>query len=245
MTVDDSRKGYAICTDARSGSSLLSRALFSTGRLGDPREHFHDRAYVRALRRRNGLGEVLDCATTPNGVFGLKVFAPHFDVSRGLDWATLPGLRFVHLTRTDLLGQAISLARARQTSKFKSYQVSTAEPRFRGRAIAAALAEIAYGRARWDCFFARNGIEPLRLTYEAVVSAPQAAATAVAELIGLTGPVTVDLAKFDLAIQRDAVSDQWRARFLAERSNYGYFDAGWLTAITAVPTRFARLFLGG
>jgi LPS sulfotransferase NodH len=42
------KRGYAICTSARSGSNWLCYLLSSTGQLGHPREYFNVEA-----RRRN------------------------------------------------------------------------------------------------------------------------------------------------------------------------------------------------
>src|SRR4051794_35107226 len=106
----EARCGYALCGDARSGSSLLRQLLASTGKLGRPAEFFRDPRDARriAANPQVELRRLARRAATPNGVYGLKIFAPHFDMVTQARWAErLPRLAFVHLSRADLLGQAI------------------------------------------------------------------------------------------------------------------------------------------
>jgi LPS sulfotransferase NodH len=241
------RRGYAICTEARSGSVFLSHLLRSTGRLGKPWEFFHDPAVARAVVA-DPEAELLRLAreaATPNGVYGLKVFTPHFDMVVGARWAErLPGLAFVHLSRRDLLAQAISLARALQTGQYKGDQPPGAAPLYDRAQIADCLARIAWGQARWESWFARNGIEPLRLVYEEVAAAPQAAVDAVARLVGLDGPVPVDASQVAVRVQRDAATLEWRERFVRETGDISYLDGGRLFSRLRRGGAFARWFLG-
>ena len=239
------RRGYAICAEARSGSIFFSRILQSTGALGMPWEWFHDPGWVRALADPLHFEAVLDSATTPNGVYALKLFSPQFELATKLRWAErLPNLHFVYLERADLLGQAISLARALQTGQYKSDQPALGEARYDRRAIEDCLARLAYGRARWQCWFARNGLQPLRLVYEDIVRDPQRGVDRVAAHIGLGAEPRADLAKVDLPVQRDSASGEWRARFVHEAGDLGYLDGGWLFSRRRGGGRLARLFLG-
>ncbi|HXO69239.1 MAG TPA: Stf0 family sulfotransferase, partial [Bradyrhizobium sp.] len=121
------QRGYAICTQPRSGSNLLCQFLSSTDQLGYPLEYFNGPG-----RRALGLPDfpdapelqikaVLRLGATPNGVYAVKLFASQFAAfSRGLQWMDLlPNLHFVYLTRDDLLGQAISWARALPTEQYR------------------------------------------------------------------------------------------------------------------------------
>jgi len=240
------RRGYAICTEARSGSVFLSQLLRSTGRLGKPWEFFHDAAVARTVvADPAALLRQAREAATENGIYGLKVFTPHFDMVVDARWAErLPGLAFVHLVRRDLLGQALSLARALQTGQYKGDQPASPPPRYDRALIADCLARIAWGQARWESWFARNGISRLKLVYEEVMAAPQAAVDAVAALVGLDGPAILDLSQVAVRIQRDSASAEWRARFVAEAGDTGYLDGGRLFSRLRRGGAFARLFLG-
>lgn len=231
-------RGYAICTAPRSGSNFLSQLLASTGVLGRPLEYFNgagrryfdDPAYpddpVLQIER------ILVMGATPNGVYGLKIFAHQHDwIVDSIRWAELlPELRFVFLKRGDLLAQAISWVRAEQTGQYRHSQPARAEPSFDTDKIAASLTSIATEYARWELFFARNGIGPVRLFYEDVVRAPQAAVDRVADLFDLMGAAQVDADRVSVRVQRDALAEEWHRRFVAERGDPNFVDRLWAAA---------------
>jgi LPS sulfotransferase NodH len=220
------RKGYVICGDHRSGSTYLCQLLTSTGVLGRPKEFFSDPFVAIEIERdRAALQRLLDKASTPNGIYGLKVFTQQFDVTMKSGWPErLPGPRFVHLQRRDLLGQAMSFVRSIQTDQFRSGEAARAEPFYDGVAIAGHLARLADNEARWRRYFARNGLEPLWLTYEALVADPAAAVAAVAAYVGYGEPVEPDLSQVTVSVQRDDASEEWRRRFVAECGDINHLD---------------------
>ena len=77
--------------------------------------------------------------------------------------------------------------------------------------------------ARWQFYFAKNGIEPLELWYEDVAASPAAAVERVARLVGIPAPPLPEPSRLTLRIQRDEVSEAWRARFLAESADLTAF----------------------
>lgn len=220
-------KGYAICGEPRSGSTYLAQLLQSTGVLGRPFEFFRT-VQAAAAAERDPVGELermVREASSPNGVYGFKIFAWQFDFAEKSGWADrLPGLHFVHLERLDLLGQAISLVRAEQTGRYFPGQPAHAEPRYDRSAIARALRRLALNQARWRLWFARNGIVPLRLTYEGVVADPPAAARAVGAHLGIAEPFEIRLDQVDVPIARDEVNQAWRAAFLADSHDRSRLD---------------------
>lgn len=221
------RTGYAICGEPRSGSTFLGRVLHSTGVLGAPFEFFRHAAEIARAEAdpENELRGRIERASSPNGVYGLKIFSSQFDLAEKTGWARrLPNLRFIHLERTDLLGQAISTLRATQTGRYQTSQEETREPHYDRARIEAALTRIAHNQARWRVWFSRNGISPLRLTYEEVAAGPQAAATAVGALLGLQAEPVADLSAVRISVLRDSLTDTWRARFVAEASDTSYLD---------------------
>lgn len=169
-----------------------------------------------------------DMAATANGVYGFKVLPSQFE--RALPTGVLdelPKLSFIHLRRQDLVGQAISFVRAVQTSQWNSVSGRQNEPNYNRRAISDRLVALAKNEARWRYYFARTGLKPLHMIYEEVAADPQAAVAAVADLVGLSpAPVLApDLVELD--IQRDALNESWRARFLAEARNLAVFHKLW------------------
>ena len=224
------RRGYVICGEARSGSSFLVRVLISTGELGFPFEYFSRGGCRREMLAdpERGLRDLLRHAASPNGIYGIKLFSRQLEITGTAGWlGRLPHLQFVHLERRDLLGQAISLLRANQTGQFVSMEPARAEPRYDRRAIAGLLGDIAADQARWRAYFARNGIEPLQLFYEDVVADPQAAASAVAERVGLGHAPAIDLGRVAPTVQRDDLSLAWRERFLDEAGDLDRMATAW------------------
>lgn len=225
-------RGYAICTSPRSGSNLFGQHLSSTGVLGKPLEYFNGSA-----RRSLGYPDYPDDPTqqidwilsegaTPNGIYGVKIFPNQFDeVEKSLSWTQLlPNLAFVLLKRRDLLGQAISALRAAQTLQYRSTQVPQGVPCYDGRQIHARLQVAARDYARWELFFARKDITPTIIIYEDMQADPQTAVDQVAHQFGLRKRARVSAECIDLQVQRDALTDQWRARFLAEYDCFSSLD---------------------
>lgn len=70
--------------------------------------------------------------------------------------------------------------------------------------------------AWWDIFFTRHVVVPTIIVYEDLLADPQAAVDQVADLFGLRGYARVASERIDLTMQRDATTEEWRTRFLAE-----------------------------
>lgn len=226
MKAGFAKRGYVICTAARSGSNFLAQLLTSTGELGRPLEYFNGPAR-RTLDHpdysddpETQLQVITKLGATENGIYGFKLFIHQFDLVSQTRWAVrLPNLAFVHLERRDVLGQAISWARARQTGQYRSTSASGGLPVYDGPTIAHCLSIIISEQARWRAYFAVNGLTPLTMFYEDLMDDPDAAVEAMGRLMRLPGPPHPNRALIDLAIQRDDLSAEWRARFLAEHGD--------------------------
>lgn len=223
------RRGYAICTTPRSGSNLLCQYLTSTGVLGRPLEYFNGMAR-RALEDPGypdepalQLHRIVTTGSTRNGVYGVKVFAyQHAAVAPTLEWpGLLPNLSFVYLERRNRLGQAVSWARAVQTTQYRSTQPPQAAPVYDARLIKERLDALDGERAQWREFFDSRNIKPLEIAYEDFIVNPQDTVDRVAEFIGLRSPTRVSHDLIDLKIQRDAETDDWCVRFLREHDSVG------------------------
>lgn len=225
------RRGYAICTQPRSGSNLLCQYLSSTGQLGYPLEYFNGPG-----RRALGLPDfpddpklqidaILRIGATPNGVYAVKLFASQFaGVGRHLRWMDLlPDLHFVYLIREDLLGQAISWARALQTEQYRSTQPVKRVAAYDAGLIRSQLMAIVQERAQWEVFFARTGIRPLRIVYERFLEDQSNHVGLVADLVDVSTPI-IDQPGIDLVMQRDTVTEEWRQRFRAENGDPNVLD---------------------
>lgn len=213
-------RGFAVCTEPRSGSNFFCQLLTSTGVLGRPLEYFNgpgrrafdDPDYPDDPEAQ--LRIILDRGSTPNGVYGFKIFSRQSDQAAPKRWAQrLPSLRFIHLQRRDVLGQAISRVRAEQTGRFRSYaQGNGAREHYDPDAIMAMLSDVVVGNARWTAYFAAAGKLPLTLFYEDIISKPYAAVSLTARLFSLGAVANLDA--IDVRVQRDEVSEVWRHRFI-------------------------------
>jgi trehalose 2-sulfotransferase len=130
---------------------------------------------------------------------------------------------FIHLRRVDTVAQAVSRLRAEQGGLWHRdadgsdrERVTAAETvHYDGERIAAFRAELDGDEAGWSDFFATNGIEPVRLTYEGLTADPVAAIGTVLEAMGLprdrAGAVRVRTARL-----ADEESRAWVERFRRE-----------------------------
>ncbi|MDX8445711.1 Stf0 family sulfotransferase [Mesorhizobium captivum] len=224
------RVGILVCTSPRSGSNHLAGLMASAG-LGNPLEWFGGRRLLELPGYpREPSAQLLRALTegrSPSGVYAIKLFASQFaQVAKKVNLpASLPNPRYVRLTRSDLLGQAISWARARQTRRFRSTEVSHAPPRYNSGAIAESLEKIFMENLAWDAWFAKNGLPFLALTYEQIQQDPVGNLKKVAQLAGVE-PVWGTNLESGLEIQRDAINDEWRKRFLSEYTDSSSFRHG-------------------
>ena len=215
---------YVVCCNPRSGSTYLVLLLASTKVLGYPWEwirgdgglaHHSFESYTSDAQEQ--IDAVLNKGRTSNGVCALKMLTEHFDSRAPSLWVKkMPALKYIYLTRDDLLGQAISLSIARQTNSYGSWTTRQSAPVYDADHINYCLDFIALGEARWRKFFAINNISPLVITYEKIVEAPQSTVDDIAKLVGIRD-APIDWKGVNAEIQRDLTTVEWRARFTAER----------------------------
>jgi LPS sulfotransferase NodH len=225
-------KPYLLASVPRTGSTLLSHLLWRTGCLGAPLEYLNfvpegpygfvskspeaqQRLWDSVLRRR----------TSPNGVFGAKVFPQQFEElhagnSELLDRAIrtlLPGggrNRVIELRRRDRTAHAISYARATLSGVWRKEQEAAGrgEPDYSAQAIANAEQAIAQQEERWQAMYRDLGVEPLVVWYEDVVADPDGVVATVAEylVVELDPAATVDVPQIER--QEQAGAREWGER---------------------------------
>jgi trehalose 2-sulfotransferase len=225
------QRSIVLATDERTGSEWLCALLGATGRLGRPSEYFNTpwmRRFIPdypesvpaqiAIAHRVG--------TTANGCLSIKLHPWHLDrlLQGGTVSSAFPAPSFVRLLRRDLLAQALSLYRARQTGSFHSHIAEERRADFNADAIEQQVHELAVNRVRWDMYFARTGIVPLVLSYEELRANPLGVVRQIAARVGER------VGRHDLADvrptgqQADAVSAEWKERYIRERGSPDRFD---------------------
>ena len=229
-------KTILLCADERTGSHLLSQHLATTGILGRPYEYFnthwmrsHHEDYPEEVSEQ--LKEAVRHGMTSNGVLGLKMHPwamdrvlPHIDLSQDLGQVF-----FVLLTRVDILGQAISLLKAKQTDVWVGGRPAITPggtARYDGPLLLDTVRDLLGRRARWELYFARNGVVPLRTTYEEVIADAQEVVDRIAAHAGVDGNRELGRERwYSFDRQADAINEEWRRCFTAEFSDLQVLDA--------------------
>jgi trehalose 2-sulfotransferase len=242
---------FVICTSPRSGSTLLCGLLKAAGQ-GRPASLFHEprleawleeyglakqafASEVEALRAvfaaalAEGRGETdVFGLRMQRGSFGffaekLRVVHPGLQSDAARMRAAFGRVLFIHLTRGDKLGQAISLVKASQSGLWHRNADGSElerlappqEPVYDRAVIAREMAELVAMDRGWLDWFAAEGISPLRISYEALSADPRAELARVLQALG-RDPAAAAQLRPPVAKLADAVSRDWAARFSAE-----------------------------
>lgn len=191
--------------------------------------------------QRDTLVRVFDAAvakgTDGTGMFGLRLQRHSFaffveqlavlyprqpsDLAR-FEAAFGPTL-FIHLTRPDKVAQAVSCLKAEQSGLWHvapdgSEIERTAPPKvpsYDGAALRSLYEEFTGFDEAWPLWFASQGIEPLRITYDELSADPQATLRQVLGALGLE-PRAADGVAPGVAKLADGISAEWVSRFRSE-----------------------------
>lgn len=205
---------YILCATPRTGSTLLCSLLSSTGVAGRPESFFREPDQRKwAARFGISVGEDGACdysefvagamkfGSTANGVFGARVMwgtmsvlvsglQPASGARRDVDVleGAFGALRFVHLSRRDVIGQAVSWARAEQSGYWQHGDAARAEPRLDVEQVDALVGTIQDHNAAWEAWFAEQSVEPLLVEYESLASDPAETVRGVLKHLGNQPP---------------------------------------------------------
>ncbi len=127
---------------------------------------------------------------------------------------------FVYLSRDDKLAQAVSLVKAEQTGLWHIAPDGTeverlgpsGEPAYDFQRLRRKVAELETHDAAWNPWFEEQGIEPLRIGYEALSADPAAGLGAICNALGIVAP-RADEVRPGVAKLADAVSRDWIDRY--------------------------------
>ena len=146
-----------------------------------------------------------------------------------------PNLHYIRITRRDKLRQAISYWKAKETGVWgkeraragrtgqgrraivKGARRTGKEPEFDFAGIDALLQSIIEEEAGIERFFADAGIAPMHVVYEELVERYAETTRAVLDELGIALPPDLDLGQPRTMKLADNTTDEWVARFAAER----------------------------
>lgn len=160
---------------------MLADVLGQTQTVAKPHEHFFPNTPTPVpdwMAPCADLQEALRtlAAKTPTGYMGIKgdLYQMFPLISEGLFAGPGSFFKHMYLTRRDVVGQAISLARAIKTKEFHSYDKPVADPDLTVEDVVEQIRYLRAMEADWETVFTALEVTPLRLTYEELVSEPAA-----------------------------------------------------------------------
>jgi trehalose 2-sulfotransferase len=249
-----SPKTYLICSTPRSGSTMLAFGLGSTKIAGNPNEYldanvvfnwsqqfgFSIRSYADYLQ------QLIAATSTPNGVFGVKTMWHSVQDTLAVYARTMPELaslplheqiaallhhpKYLFITRSDKLRQAISLVKASQTNIWilwpgDAAPKAAAEPRYDPAAIEEQLNTIIWVEQVWESFFSVSGIQPYRVIYEDLVERYEAVILDILRYLDISVPPGFAVPAPVTVQQADKISEEWVQRFTNEPKTARAFQA--------------------
>jgi LPS sulfotransferase NodH len=256
-----------IATTPRSGSWLLSDFLARTGQVGVGREYFHVN-YVAAMSHERGLattriteeyiGEILREASDAGVCFAtklhwlqinqlvdaLRVIHPELAAANAMATdlieASLPGSRYLYLSRRDKARQAISMFRAMRTERWWELDDAPTGPESTGPELTGpesapfpdylAIRWFEDGlrseEAEWDRYFRVFGIVAHQVVYEDLVAQPQRVLRGVLDWLGLD-QVAPPAGPSRLRRQADTETERILAEYLHIRDDLPSRPPGW------------------
>lgn len=196
---------YVLCSNPRSGTTLICDLLRQTGVAGTPESYFRQKSLADWCRAWGIAGEVRPtdagfskaylsamqlAGRSGTQTFGLRLMGP--DLTFACDWlarlhptaqtdrarfeAAIGTTRYIHLSRTDKLAEAVSYLRAEQTGLWHSNpdggdieRIQPTEPDgYDASRITERMEMLQAYDETWKRWFAAQGLDPLRLSYEAL-----------------------------------------------------------------------------
>lgn len=225
-TVVRPRVQLMIASVPRSGSTAFCNDLWNTGILGAPMEYLNLKWVEQNGRWREDLTDLMEywrkvqsVRTSPNGLFSYKMFVPNYFSMLERRPALLESLtptHVVYFTRTDVVAQAVSYARAIETQHwFNGAQHTDLE--YDKKLIDDALAKIVEQKSQWEKLFERTGAtDILRLSYEDYLRDSQGVIRDVIRFTLGSDEGRQDLGIPPIDIQRDISSFQWAERYVKD-----------------------------
>jgi LPS sulfotransferase NodH len=226
---------YMLATIPRSGSTYCAIRLWKTGLLGAPMEYlnfrimgdlFHRLGYtadqeghIPPTQIQNYWNDVQRLRTSPNGVFGYKMFTANYvEIAQKYPefLQQITPNYVIYLVRRDLLGQAMSYSRAQRSKVWFADVANTPEVGYDYAHIKQCMQAIETQRQRWEAAFKLTGAEPIRIYYEDLMGDSSVTISSILSQMGIKEDAGAAIDVPMINRQTDGVSRNWRERFLED-----------------------------
>jgi len=228
---------YVLAAAPRSGSNMLVRALWHTGRAGFADGYLTDTHVLDYFERwgfdtadpaglvKSYIAKLMTCRTSPNGVFGIKVHGEHLQgLEVDLD-ELLMSPRYIWLRRRDRLRQAISYVLARQTGVwivdgiYLSTSQALSEPQYNYAEIRRHLQHLDGETRAWQQYFDRRELIPHVVFYEDMLAGYPETILGCLRHLGVDPPDSLP----DPGIKRQSgeITERWLDMFERDSARYG------------------------
>lgn len=241
---------YILCTSPRSGSTLLCSLLRATGAAGHPASWFHDPSFEdwaeelnvapQSSNEKDLIAELIAAAVHQGrgdtGLFGLRLqrqsaefflqalrtLHPGTDGDRQRIERCFGPTKFIHLTRSSKIEQAISYVTAQQSglwhraadgSELERLAPPCARTFDRATLQTWERTFTHYDKA-WNDWFAQEQIVPVRLTYDDLAQDPTATLRVVLDALGLD-PGLAEGVQPGVMKLADEINRNWLSRYLS------------------------------
>lgn len=239
--VDATTKTLIIASTGRCGSHMLGHALQKTNCFGFPLEYVNP-SNIDSWKTRFGKKNLEDTLTaiqyhrtSPNGVFGIKIHYSHIKSFKGFNnlKSCFKNAYFVHLTRKNVVKQAVSMFIAEQTGVWITGQKpKNITPEYSFKNINRCLKQIIKDNASWQYILEVNACNYIQMDFDIVRLNLEKSIRKIANHMN----IDVDLKKIPTQQvtkkQSDILNSDWESRFLNDYRQSELFTPNYINAIS-------------
>ncbi len=185
---------YFLCFTNRCGSNFVAQALSSDGRLAQAGENIN---YDTVIKQSKSLGIssfpqyfswLANNSKGKMGIFGCKASVEQllFLYNEGLLNQFPSPPKFIHITRSDTLSQAVSLYIASKTNKWTSEQKGhESHIDYDAKTLLNIVKSICQQNAMFQAVFQLFGVTPMAINYEDFMNRPRKSLSEIGEFISI------------------------------------------------------------
>ena len=219
---------YFICYVNRVGTTFLSECLSQTRIFGLPQEYLNTEEGANSVERiskRFGVNSFADYLShlarkrqLGTGVFGTKIgclqlayITKKYDIN-----SIFPNAKFIFVTRQDVVLQAISWFVAVKTASWASFDKARNNVDYDRDEIIRFVNLITDQSAKFENYFALNGISPLRISYEEINADIRVVVHRVKDYLGVDREINLQVDETRCKVQRTRKNTEWANRLTEE-----------------------------